>query len=777
MCSAPGILRVWRCPYSHPRPSLLSLISALRANFRSVQMSSSSNYRSSQLHRVNLQSNGKRPFEECGYDSDPDSSLNNSTQASGSGSSGSSRHFASSSTTSGGSGEGRNKRARSTSSSSNSDLSSSSDLSTSTGYDTAPSSSRSDLIPSGPSRSAVDCPVPTPATFDSQEGVMSDLSIELPRPAFTASIPSATTSSSENTLRSSLERFNEFERQIAALRSSFATSRSPLPSQMGSSEHAPEEWHTVSPSFLSMDNSGLPPSDAGDGAVHPVPIDSFSTLPTIQSTSGVPVSLPPASSASSGLHSPHYGSIPRFQAYRSLSVARPLAGHAHSGAASASQANPALSRMASTSAGIGTSQSSGSMSSPPPPHLRPVRRSPSPLLLDSVASSSGSDDSGILGDRDFSSDSRPSVSRGTTDNVFPDSSLSFGTRSDSLSLRGSPEPIEARHRVIRQHSAERGPTPSVFDVFGDTLPQRSVSRRGSPARERPNVSTPFNSADTRAAEHEPRLRGRTPSVATLANRPNFHSRLYSVPSTNSLMSENAAEHRHIIAREQVWRPFSQNNGFELTDHNNDYSPSDGQVQSYIDNSPQSDGSARSEIILVPSRGEFGQGVRPEPSRRAVPTPQGGRDPGGVRRPDNHPGPIPSLVPPPPPLPNSAVSHTFEPLSESFVAESNSATSISHRAHVETSSPTDEWLPPYAVQRNQPQPAMSTSYPYTTLNLDSFQSGMFRDSLQRSADVQRPTISRQLSWNLEEDSDSSDEMDLSVFRPRRPPVGGYIFVES
>ena len=236
-----------------------------------MQMSSSSNCRSSQLHRLNIQSNGKRPFEECGYDSDPDTSLNTSTQASSSGSS-SSRHLASSST-SGGSGEGRNKRARSTSSSSNSDLSSSSDISTSTGYDTAPSSSRTNIVLTG--RSTVQFPPPAPAMFDPQEGVLSDLSIDLPRPAFNTSIPTTTTSSSsEGSLRGSLERFNEFERQIAALRSSFTASRSPLSSQMGSSEHAHEEWQAMSTGFLSTSSNGLSASDGGDDSIHLVPTDS-----------------------------------------------------------------------------------------------------------------------------------------------------------------------------------------------------------------------------------------------------------------------------------------------------------------------------------------------------------------------------------------------------------------------------------------------------------------------------------------------------------------------
>ena len=415
-----------------------------------MQMSSSSNCRSSQLHRLNIQSNGKRPFEECGYDSDPDTSLNTSTQASSSGSS-SSRHLASSST-SGGSGEGRNKRARSTSSSSNSDLSSSSDISTSTGYDTAPSSSRTNLVLTG--RSTVQFPPPAPAMFDPQEGVLSDLSIDLPRPAFNTSIPTTTTSSSSGgSLRGSLERFNEFERQIAALRSSFTASRSPLSSQMGSSEHAHEEWQAMSTGFLSTSSNGLSASDGSDDSIHLVPTDSFPSLPATQPTSGqlfftpvaprstdfqfpgVPAGPPPVPSASGSVYFPQYGSISRFQAYRSPSAVRQSSGNGHAGAVSTSQDSPAPTRMASTSADIGMRQSvSGAVSPPPPPQLRPIRRSPSPLTLDPVVSSSSSDDSGILGDRDVGNP-RPSVSRRNTDNVFPESSLSFVTRSGKSSTR------------------------------------------------------------------------------------------------------------------------------------------------------------------------------------------------------------------------------------------------------------------------------------------------------------------------------------------------------
>ena len=262
------------------------------------------------------------------------------------------------------------------------------------------------------------------------------------------------------------------------------------------------------------------------------------------------------------------------------------------------------------------------------------------------------------------------------------------------------------------------------------------------------------------------MRGRTTSAAAVGNR-HFHSRLYSVPSTNSLMSENAAEHRHIMTREQIWNPLRRNNGFEVTDHNSDDSPSEGPAQNYVDSLPHSE-TSRSEVFALPNRGEFGQGNRLGPSQSAASTTQGGREPGRIRRSENRPEAVPSYVSrPPSPFPDFAVSHTFEnPL---FATESVRPSSGSHRAQEGSPSSTDEWTPAHVGQR---QPQQASTYSYTNLNLDSFQSGMFRDSLQRSADVHRP-ISRQLSWNAEEESDSSDDMDFGI--ARRRPVRGWNFV--
>ncbi|KAG6334529.1 hypothetical protein ID866_4563 [Astraeus odoratus] len=648
-------------------------------------MSSSSNYRSSHLRRVNIQPNGKRPFEECGYDSDPEPSLNNAAQASGSGNPGSSRHFTSNSSSNNGSGEGRNKRARSTSSSSTSDHSSSSDVSTSTGYDTAQSSSHSDLSSSGLSampRNAVDCPVvPTSAPIPQQREV-SDAPIQLPRPAFAANRPTEMSASVEDTLRTSLERFNEFDRQIAALRSSLGSS-SP---QLASSEHAPphEEWHAMSASFLSMNSSGLRTSDTTDESSHVPPNGAVSSFPTFGPSNPAPVGRPPVSSANSSTPFPPFGGIHRlspYSAYRPPAAGRSSAGHENSGATLPSSS--AAPSMASTSADVGMRQSSSDpvQSLPPSPQLRPVRRSPSPLSLDPLASSN-SDGIGMLRNRDYGSDPQPSQAR---------------------------EP-EHRH-----------------------------------------------------------LSARAPAMGTFPTRPGFHSRLYSVPSsTNSLMSENAMEHRHMTARDQIWNPFPRNNSsFDVADHANDESPS----SSLMNSPPRSGGSSRSEILLIPNRGESARNAEHASSNGATAT---GPGLATIRRPENVPEPESVIVRPPPDM----IDTTFNfPMDVGPVPAS--PISLRDESRVESRSHSFEWMPPYtAPQRQQSQASVSTSYSYSSLNLDSFQAGMFRDTLQRSAEVRRPppTFGR-VSWGMGDDSDSSDDMDLEILRPVRQPVGNHAQVEN
>ncbi|KAI6157303.1 hypothetical protein BKA82DRAFT_787368 [Pisolithus tinctorius] len=414
---------------SHPRPSLLSSILVAQTKKKtehppvslsfiipaqtssgSAQMSSSSSYRPSHLHRVALQSNGKRPFEECGYDSDPDTSLNSGTQASGSGSSGSSHHFSSSSSSSSSTGDGRNKRARSTSSSSNSDHSSSSDVSTSTGYDTAPSSSRSDLR--------------LGALFASQDRNVSDLAIELPRPTFTASVPATASVSSEDNLRSSLERFNEFERQIAALRSSIATSRPSLLPQMGSSGHAPrEDWQAVSSSFQPMSSGGLNAPETGDESTHSIQDDTFPSISPFSFTNGISSSRPSVSSTGSGFYPFQYSNLtrnPTVSSSYSPTPGRPSTENERSGATIGSGSAPP--GMASTRPNVGMRQSSGSRLSPPPPppRLRPIRRSPSPLILEPAVSPSSSDDASLASNGVIDSDSRLPVTHRRSDNISPD---------------------------------------------------------------------------------------------------------------------------------------------------------------------------------------------------------------------------------------------------------------------------------------------------------------------------------------------------------------------
>ncbi|KAI6129349.1 hypothetical protein EDD16DRAFT_1215789 [Pisolithus croceorrhizus] len=745
-------------------------------------MSSSSSFRPSHLHRVNLQSNGKRPFEECG------------------GSSGSSHHFSSSSSGSTGAGDGRNKRARSTSSSSNSGHSSSSDVSSSTGYDTAPSSSRSDLSLSGSSalaRDAVDCPVAAPALFGSQDGNVSNLGIELPHSTFTASVPETASISSEDNLRTSLQRFNEFERHIAALRSSIATSRPSLLPQMGSSEHAPHEgWHAGSSTFQPMTSGGLNAPDTSDESTSTIRDDTFSSISPFGSTNGISAMHPSASSTSSGLYPIQYSNLTRNSTlsppYSPMS-GRPSAENERSGVTMGS--SPAPPGMASTRANVGMRQSSGSRLSPPPPppQLRPTRRSPSPLILEPAVSPSSSDDTSLPGNRVVSSDLRLPATHGRHDNISHENF--FERQPESQFERASPESAEIRHRVLRQHSIERGPTPSVFDVFGigDSLFERDVTRRSqSPARDRVAVSVrvPSSAVDTRGrgrsfilssrdlpgyspffevGASEFRMHGRTTNIPSSTNRSSFHSRLYSMPSTNSLMSESAAEQRQMIAREQLWIPFHESS-LDPPGYTSDESHSDGQPPSFTDSPPSTEGFMRSGVVAELERGRSGRSVEQAFTRHTASVERESELP-AVRGPENHleSGPRPLVLHPPdgqgpsiPPTPRSA--HEF------FLGEDIPATLLSRsvNTHIESSSPSGEWSPPpispqYRAQRTG-QP-----YSYESLDLEPFHSGIFRDSLRRSVEVRRPSpISRFPSWSLE-DSDSSDEIDFDVVRPRRPSV--------
>ena len=265
-------------------------------------MSSSSGYHPPpHLHRVNLHSHGKRPFEECGgYDSDPDNSMPIQPTTSGTSSSSSSNNhrFPATASPSGPHNpETRNKRARSTSSTSTDDSSNPS----SSGYNTAQSSSRSDLSSDGPSAlpvNAVDCPihpVASPAPFVSTQDVhMSDLHLPIP-PTQPQRTHVPTPPIQEDTLRTSLQRFAEFDRQIAALRTSLAATRSPPLPPFGASvqdgDPAPsnDSWHPNSSNFLSSGTPGLPPSTTTDIASSTVPLapnETFNSLSTFTSSNG-----------------------------------------------------------------------------------------------------------------------------------------------------------------------------------------------------------------------------------------------------------------------------------------------------------------------------------------------------------------------------------------------------------------------------------------------------------------------------------------------------------
>lgn len=263
-------------------------------------MSSSSYHPPPHLHRVNMHSHGKRPFEECGgYDSDPHNSMPIQPTTSGTSSSSNNNCFSTTTSPSGPHNpETRNKRARSTSSTSTDD--SSSHPSSSSGYNTAQSSSRSDISSDGPSAlpaSAVDCPIhpmaSSPLFATTQDVHMSDLHLPIPstQPQRTH-VP--TPPIPEDTLRTSLQRFAEFDRQIAALRTSLAATRSPPLPPLGPSvdgDPAPSNghWHPNSSNFLSISSPGPPPSTTTDSASSTVavaPSETLNSLSTFTSSDG-----------------------------------------------------------------------------------------------------------------------------------------------------------------------------------------------------------------------------------------------------------------------------------------------------------------------------------------------------------------------------------------------------------------------------------------------------------------------------------------------------------
>ena len=185
--------------------------------------------------------------------------------------------------------ETRKKRARSTSSTSTND--SSSHPSASKGYNTAQSSSRNDIFFDGSSAlppNAVDCPVlpvASPSAFvanATQDVHLSNLHLPIPsvqpQRVHTPAPPTA-----EDTLRTSLQRFAEFDRQIAALRTSLAaTHSSPLPtlgpSVNGDPIPSSDHWRSTLSNFLSNGSSGLPSFTATDPASSNVAVAPSETL-------------------------------------------------------------------------------------------------------------------------------------------------------------------------------------------------------------------------------------------------------------------------------------------------------------------------------------------------------------------------------------------------------------------------------------------------------------------------------------------------------------------
>ena len=501
-------------------------------------MSSSGFHPPPHLHRVNLHSHGKRPFEECGgYDSDPDTSM--PIQPAPSGSSNNNRFPAT--TTSSTGPETRNKRARSTSSTSTDG--SSSTPSSSSGYNTAQSSSRSDIFSDGPSAlpaSAVDCPAASSPPFVATQDVhMSDLHLPIPpiQPQRTH-VPTPPTP--EDTLRTSLQRFAEFDRQIAALRTSLAATRSPpLPSLDSSVDgvQTNDRWHSNPSNFLSNGSSTPLPSTASS-SVAVVPSETLNSLPTFASSNGQyathldhldSINVSPSftdsanivaatSTASGAVPStsfpPTYSNTPRYPpypSYRPSAVGSSSLGpHERVGDAVYSSSTPAFMRPSSnentTRVGTRSSVSVESSAAPSTSHIRHVRRSLSPLVFPPDPSSSSSPssltDDILLRYRTLYGDGDPVNGRShrrAADSPVPGLDREVPSRREGEQLRnvfafcsqtytyllvaGSAHTrLGDRARVVREHYTERESVPSVFDVFNIGESTQDGNRPG-PVRE------------------------------------------------------------------------------------------------------------------------------------------------------------------------------------------------------------------------------------------------------------------------------------------------------
>ncbi|KAG2343393.1 hypothetical protein BDR05DRAFT_962902 [Suillus weaverae] len=288
----------------------------------------------------------KRTFEQFGYDSG--SPMTSALQASGSGTT---THNVPTGSSSSSSGNERNKRARSTSSSSVSNhsadssrsseyISARSSASLSDGSTTNDQNRRSPAYPSPAIASTPGTLVsPTPGlpstVTEPQDEDMSDssgFSLDIPRPA---PPPEVVSSTAHETLRSSIERFNEFDSHIAALRRSH--SRTP-------------SWHPTASPVLSPHESSNDTTDAFDNWdwTH------FGTSPGLSHASGEDrrgqyFTDATTSIGSGGAHT----AVPR--QVDSLSF----------------QASDGLSRPGYTTSSSDTSNSTRSSNTPPHPSYRP----------------------------------------------------------------------------------------------------------------------------------------------------------------------------------------------------------------------------------------------------------------------------------------------------------------------------------------------------------------------------------------------------------------------
>ncbi|OAX37423.1 hypothetical protein K503DRAFT_236882 [Rhizopogon vinicolor AM-OR11-026] len=314
---------------------------------------------------LHLQPNGtsfKRTFEQFGYDSG--SSMTSALQATGSAAG---NHHVPPGSSSNNGGNERNKRARSTSSSSLSDRSA--DSSRSSEYNTARSSaslsesSTNDqnltldqntrsidysvpLIASPSSTCTLATPAPVLPSTEHQDEDMSDssgFSLDIPRPTPLPAVPSTT----HDVLRNSLERFNEFDSHIAALRRSH--SRTPSWIRTASPAQSPHpSSNTTTETFENWDWTHFGDSPASSHTAGEDPRHQFSTDSTGSVGSGGTYTAVPRQGdslsfpASDGVSRPGYAasSSNTSSSTSSLTIPPHPSYHLSSPTSSSSRANP-----------------------------------------------------------------------------------------------------------------------------------------------------------------------------------------------------------------------------------------------------------------------------------------------------------------------------------------------------------------------------------------------------------------------------------------------------